>query len=92
MRTNDALQASFVPLAVFPYVSDETAAALNAAGLNADSTRWVYRFGDLMQYTLEFEPMIGGGYDVGLYHQRPDEPWPMLMLSYKVPVLPVGEA
>ncbi len=45
---------------------------------------WVYRFGD--RYQLCFEPMIGGGWFVALYHHAEGALYPELLLPDKVPV------
>jgi hypothetical protein len=49
--------------------------------------RWVFAFGE--GYTLELEPIFGGGYWVALYELRPDRVYPDLLLREKVPMMPM---
>lgn len=56
--------------------------------------RWVHRFGPDQAFSLELEPILGGGWLVALYGPDPAEhvpghpgsPWPRLLLADKIPV------
>lgn len=48
--------------------------------------RWIFGFGPEDRYTLELEPIVGGGWLVALYDHVPGAPYPELLLGHKIPV------
>ena len=56
------------------------------AAFTLQEGRWVFRFGPEDRYSLEVEPILGGGWLVALYEQQPGEPHPVLLLPDKLPV------
>lgn len=58
-------------------------------------TRWVFAFGrepgigresGEYRYTLELEPMVGGGFDVAIYEWGAGRQYPNLLLPAKLPL------
>lgn len=76
---HEAIRASFTPT---PLTDPPSA-------LDFLLPRWVFTFpAPEGEYTLEFEPSFGGGYDIGLYEKKPDQVYPNLILKEKIPIIP----